>query len=90
MSLDEALLSDALAHYGPDRQLSKTIQECGELIVAISHYQEGRATLEEVATELADVKIMVAQASKIIGENRVAGHVTGKQARLRLRMREGV
>lgn len=36
-------------------------EECGELIVAISHYQRARGTINDLIEEIADVEIMLGQ-----------------------------
>lgn len=51
----------ALRRYSTGGQINKTIEECTELSLALQHYRDGRATVEEVVDELADVFIMVTQ-----------------------------
>lgn len=52
---------------GADYQLRKLQTECNELAAEIGKYFEGRATLDDVASELADVRITSDQAVLIIG-----------------------
>ena len=58
----------------------------GELITAISREQDGRATTEQVITEIADVQIMMRQLALIYGIDAVANEIDRKQRRLLHRM----
>lgn len=42
-----------------DQQLLQFREEMGELLVAVSQYRRGRASKEEVATEISDVELMM-------------------------------
>lgn len=51
-------------HYGIDNQLDILVEECGELIQAVSKYKRSKgaeAELEHLAEEMADVEIMLEQ-----------------------------
>lgn len=72
----------AVHHYGAEHQKKKAIEEMGELITAISREQDGRATLEQVITEIADVQIMMRQLALIYGIDAVAKEIDRKQRRL--------
>lgn len=72
----------AVHHYGAEHQKKKAIEEMGELITAISREQDGRATLEQVITEIADVQIMMRQLALIYGIDAVAEEIDRKQRRL--------
>ena len=69
-------------HYGAEHQKKKAIEEMGELITAISREQDGRATTEQVITEIADVQIMMRQLALIYGIDAVAKEIDRKQRRL--------
>lgn len=62
----EGAAAEALARYGAEAQIGMIIEECSELIVALSHYRRGRALAEKVAEEYADVLIMLAQLRLIL------------------------
>lgn len=47
--------------YGWTAQCDMLIEECGELITALSHYKRSRADTERVIEEMVDVHIMVEQ-----------------------------
>ena len=72
----------AVHHYGAEHQKKKAIEEMGELITAISREQDGRATTEQVITEIADVQIMMRQLALIYGIDAVANEIDRKQRRL--------
>ena len=55
------LLKRAIDTYGVDKQIDMLIEECAELIVALKHMKRGRVAWNEVAEEMADVKIMIDQ-----------------------------
>ena len=58
----QAVLQDAVDTYGMENQMKVLQEECGELIVAASHYQRGRVNaFDNIVEELADVTIMVKQ-----------------------------
>lgn len=57
----------AVQKFGHRNQIKKTIEECTELSLALQHYQDGKVTAQEVATEIADVEIMVSQMREIFG-----------------------
>ena len=57
----------ALAKYGQPAQLFVACEELAELIVAISHYQRGRAgALLELCTEIADAELMLEQLREVV------------------------
>lgn len=76
----------AVHHYGAEHQKKKAIEEMGELITAISREQDGRATPEQVITEIADVQIMMRQLAIIYGADKVVKEIDRKQRRLLRRM----
>lgn len=55
------ILKNAIKKWGIDSQLDMLIEECAELIVALQHFKRRRINWEDVAEEIADVKIMCAQ-----------------------------
>lgn len=84
----------ALAARGTTAQLDQSVEECGELIVAINHYKRGRITANELAEEVADVEIMMAQLRAIVGTGLVdkvkALKVTRLLRRLQRKASEGL
>ncbi len=75
----------ALEAYGINNQMWKTIEECAELQDALAKYKTGRATKEDVITEIADVQIMCQQLSIFFGEQEVNSEFIRKLERLQTR-----
>lgn len=61
----------AVSTWGHTAQIDMIIEECSELILALQHFKRGRNTADEVASELADVSIMVAQGRIMFGAEAV-------------------
>lgn len=72
----------AVRHYGPEHQKRKAVEEMGELITALSREQDGRATPEQVITEIADVHLMIRQLMIIYGLDVCLKEYDRKQRRL--------
>ncbi len=58
-------LAWAMDKYGREKQIDMLIEECGELIVSLQHLKRGRVTWTDVASEMADVSIMIEQMNTI-------------------------
>lgn len=78
---------DAVEAWGFGPQVDMMIEECGELIVALSHWKRGRA--HNIPEELADVEIMLDQMRYIFGEGAVDKQKARKLLRLRSRIEHG-
>lgn len=59
----------ALNKYGFTAQRWMLVEECGELLNAISKQERGRTSKQDVITELADVHIMCEQMAFFFGWN---------------------
>ena len=82
MNIDEKVLVKAIDFFGPDRQKRKAYEEMAELQVAMEHFADGKATVEEVTTEIADVLIIVSQLAIIFGKEQVEKDIKFKMKRL--------
>ena len=69
---ENELYIKAIRYFGVEKQFKKTIEECSELITAILHYEDDKATIIDIAKEVADVEIMCSQIW-IILEEKLAG-----------------
>lgn len=56
-----SVLDRAMKQYGVDAQLDMLVEECAELIEAIQHMKRNRCGWNEVAEEMADVRVMINQ-----------------------------
>lgn len=80
------ILKEAVYRYGVTQQLDMTIEECGELITALSHHKRGRASKKEVVTEIADVQIMLDQLKLIFDKEEIDKEIEYKLNRLKKRL----
>lgn len=78
------VLGDTIKKYGQDAQVEKIGEECLELALAIRHFYcpTKDEDINAVIDEVADVKIMLAQADIIFGEDRINERVKAKMQRL--------
>ena len=86
--IDKEILNSAIETFGTVSQLNVAIEECAEFIDAVMKYRRGRVGINEVITEIADVKIMMEQMEIIFGGNSkiVECEVLRKMDRLRSRI----
>lgn len=61
------LYGKAICKWGVEAQREMAYEELGELITAIARHRRGRASKEEIITELADVTIMCEQLAFMLG-----------------------
>jgi len=74
--------------FGIAHQRKKAIEEMAELIVALEHEDEGRATKQEVITEIADVYYLTEQLMHIYGIDECRAEVERKKDRTMDRIME--
>lgn len=83
-----AVYRRAIEKYGEDAQLWMVIEEMSELAKEICKYQRGKRCLADIADEIADVQIMLEQATMIFGvDDLVREHRDAKIERLEERVR---
>jgi hypothetical protein len=63
--IDRSVFKRAIAKFGINNQVLMIIEECSELILAISHYNRGRVRCNAVMEEVVDLTIMLEQARLI-------------------------
>ena len=74
--IDRSIFHRIIAKFGVENQISMIIEECSELILAISHYHRGRVSSEAIIEEIVDVTIMLEQARLIYDpENTIFGKI---------------
>lgn len=87
--IEELTIYDhAIDKYGIENQKWMVIEECGELFNALAKMRRGRATKEDVMTELADVSIMVEQIASALGYADFLDEREKKLERLMKRLKE--
>ena len=80
------LYNRALNKYGIINQEWMLVEECGELLNAFAKLRRGRASKEDIITELADVHIMVEQMACFFGLEEFQAEKERKLARLEERL----
>ena len=84
----EQTMRKAIATYGVPSQLMMAFEEMGELMSAIGKFERGRIGLDDVCTEIADVKIMMEQLSLIYNPVKVDEEYQRKVERLKCRLQD--
>lgn len=65
---NEDIFAMAYGRWGAESQKLMLVEEMSELTTEIMHHLRGRNSLMELADEIADVKIMLAQVEYILSE----------------------
>lgn len=77
----------AIERYGCEAQLKMVLEEMSELQKEICKFWRGKDNKEQIADEVADVEIMLAQLKMIFGiETEVKQHMQRKVKRLAVRL----
>lgn len=84
----ESTLTGAILMFGVENQLDQAIEEMAELTAALNHFRRGRIDRDAVASEIADVIIMMEQLSHIFGMDAVHKWQDSKLERLKKRIEE--
>ena len=63
--IDRSIFNRIIERFGVENQISMVMEECSELILAISHYRRGRVMSSDIIEEIVDVTIMMEQARLI-------------------------
>ena len=79
----------AIGQYGIVSQEWMLVEECGELLNAFAKLRRGRASKEDILTELADVHIMVEQMACFFGLEEFKAEKERKLERLNERLKKG-
>lgn len=77
------LYQKAIDTWGIEAQRNMAFEELGELITVLARDRRGRATKEEILTELADATIMCEQMAIILGYDDYEKEIDKKLIRLR-------
>ena len=77
------LYDAAITRWGVGAQKNMAYEEIGELLTALARDDRGRATAEDIITELADVTIMCEQLATVLGYDLYELELERKLLRLR-------
>lgn len=82
--IDQQILLQAIETWGIESQIVLAMEECAELIVALSHDWRGRCA--DVLQEIADVQILLDELKIIFGKENVEQLINQKMKRLKQRL----
>lgn len=85
---ERKLYLDAIVNGGAELQFHMAMEECLELALTILRLYRKRATLRDIASEVADVEILCGQLRLMIGDDVVDRIKQSKLERLRIRINE--
>lgn len=80
--ISQELIEKTIEYYGRQKQLNKAKEELLELALAITHYEDVKASYKDVCEEIADVEIMCAQLRLLFPSEEVGDHKQRKIERL--------
>ena len=84
ISIDSYVVKRSIEHYGKDLQSTVCMEECAELIQAISKEKRGESDKDHLSEEIADVLICIEMLKQIynITEDEIYSWVINKQERI--------
>lgn len=84
------LLKRSIEHYGKDLQSTVCMEECAELIQAISKEKRGKSDKEHLSEEMADVIICIEMLKEIysISDDMISEWIQIKEARIIERIKQ--
>ena len=90
--IDSDIIKRSIEHYGKDVQSTVCMEECAELIQAISKEKRGKSDKDHLAEEMADVLICIEMLKQIynITEDEIYSWVITKQERTIKRIKKDV
>lgn len=89
-NIDESVIARSVDHYGEEIQATVCMEECAELIQAISKAKRGKIDRDNMIEEIADVLICVEMLKRIynIPDCSIENWIELKQERMLRRMKE--
>ena len=88
--IDSYVLKRSIEHYGKDLQSTVCMEECAELIQAISKEKRGKSDKEHLSEEMADVIICIEMLKEIysISDDMISEWIQIKEARIIERIKQ--
>lgn len=82
-SINRKIISDVIQHYGVENQSTVCMEECAELIQAISKAKRGKINRDNMIEEIADVLICIEMLKQMymISDEKINKWIEKKQAR---------
>lgn len=83
IKIDKGIITDSIQHYGKNNQSTVCMEECAELIQAISKAKRGRIDRDNMIEEIADVLICIEMLKQMymISDEKINKWIEKKQAR---------
>jgi len=90
VKVDRKLQAEVVSKYGKEIQSTICMEECAELIQAISKMKRGKDYRDNLSEEIADVNIAITQLKVIYGikAEEINDWILKKQARQRMLLKE--
>lgn len=87
-NINEKNIADSIQHYGKNNQSTVCMEECAELIQAISKAKRGKIDRDNMIEEIADVLICIEMLKQMymISDEKINKWIEKKQAREAERM----
>lgn len=88
IKIDRNIISNSIQHYGKNNQSTVCMEECAELIQAISKAKRGKINRDNMIEEIADVLICIEMLKQMymISDEKINKWIEKKQAREAERM----
>ena len=89
IKIDSEIIEESIVYYGKDAQSTVCMEECAELIQAISKEKRGESDKDHLAEEMADVLISISLLREIydVSIEQINNWIDKKQKRIRSRMK---
>lgn len=89
-NIDESVIDRSVDHYGEEIQSTVCMEECAELIQAISKAKRGKINRDNMIEEIADVLICIEMLKQMymISDEKINKWIEKKQAREAERMKK--
>lgn len=83
IKIDKGVIADSIQHYGKNNQSTVCMEECAELIQAISMAKRGKIDCDNLTEEIADVLICIEMLKQMymISDEKINKWIEKKQAR---------
>ena len=83
IKIDKGIIADSIQHYGKNNQSTVCMEECAELIQAISKEKRGKINHDNMIEEIADVLIRIEMLKQMymISDEKINKWIEKKQAR---------
>ena len=89
IEIDEEIVKRSIEHYGKEKQSIVCMEECSELIQAISKELRGKSDINHLVEEMADVMVCIKMLQEMyhIGTSELESWIFTKQVRTEKRMK---